>query len=73
MDTYIVLHSNPQAGFPEEHILGALVKGKCYKVVGTYCKSQAIIDDSGKKVWVSNNLFKKYFKKWTKQLMLLAE
>lgn len=50
-----------QDNFIGGHLLSHLIKGKPYPVLDTYCRSRKILDETGKEVWISNKVFKKYF------------
>lgn len=55
----IVMH---KGDFPSSHLLANISKEKEYEVVDTYAKQRKIVDDIGKEVWISNTMFKKFFK-----------
>lgn len=44
------------------HLLSNITAEKEYDVVDTYAKQRKIVDDNKKDIWISNTLFKKYFK-----------
>lgn len=50
------------AQLASSHLLSNITAEKEYDVVDTYAKQCKIVDESGKEIWVSNTLFKKYFK-----------
>lgn len=59
---YIIMNRVPSEGFPSSHLLMNITEGKPYKVVEKYMRSVAVIDEANNKVWISNKIFKKYFK-----------
>lgn len=58
----IVMNKCFKNELPSAHLLARITKGKEYEVIKTYCKSRKITDDSGKEIWISNTIFKKFFK-----------
>jgi len=52
----------PTTRLPAGHLFSNLTYEYVYNVVGSHCGSLCIVDDTGKKVWVSKTAFKKYFK-----------
>lgn len=61
-DKYIMLIKTIPNGFPKGHLLSNITTGVKYVIVGKYMKSVQILDDTGKGVWISNKLQKKFFK-----------
>lgn len=48
--------------FAAEHLLYNISHGKVYEIKDKWAKHRMIIDDKGKKVWLSGNVIRKYFK-----------
>lgn len=55
----IILRKLPQR--IRGHLLQNVEKGKPYEVIDTWTKHRKIIDDLGKAVWISGNVFREYF------------
>lgn len=70
MESFIIMHRMPAYGFPSSHLLINITKGKPYSVVEKYMRSVAVIDDANNKVWISNKIFKKYFKTHIKSITI---
>lgn len=69
-ESVVVMHRTPPEGFPGSHLLINITKGKPYEVVEKYMRSVAVIDDANNKVWISNKIFKKYFKTHIKSITI---
>lgn len=62
VEDYVVLRKEPHGGFPKDHLLSTITKGKLYGVVGKHMRGVTVINDQGYELHISGNLFKKYFK-----------
>lgn len=65
-EDYVVLRKEPYGGFPKDHLLSTVTKGKLYDIIGKHMRGVTIINDQGYELHISGKLFKKYFKFQTK-------
>ena len=58
----VMIHKSFKNELPSAHLLARISKDKEYEVLDSYAKQRKIVDDSGKEIWISNTIFKKFFK-----------
>lgn len=61
-ETLLALTRALSPTLPKAHLLANISIGSKYEIKERYMKSCKIVDDSGKDVWVSGKMIKKFFK-----------